>query len=46
MNEVWFDDLEALKVRVQFFAETLGNGAEADLVRENWFVVAREEVVA
>jgi hypothetical protein len=45
VNEVWFDDLEALAVRVQFFAETLGDGTEDDLVRENWFVVAREEVV-
>ena len=45
VNEVWFDDLEALAARVQFFAETLGGQTEDDLVRENWFVVAREEVI-
>jgi hypothetical protein len=45
VNEVYFDDLDALRVRVEFFAETLGDQTEDDLVGDNWFVVAREEVV-
>ena len=46
VNEVYFDDLDALRVRIEFFAKTLGDQTEDDLVSENWFVVGREEVVA
>jgi hypothetical protein len=46
VNEVYFDDLDALRVRVEFFAQTLGDQTEDDLVGDNWFVIAREEVVA
>jgi hypothetical protein len=45
VNEVWFDDLDGLQRRVEWFRENLRDGAEDDLVRENWFLVVREEVV-
>lgn len=44
VNEVWFDDLDGLRRRVEWFRENLADG-EDDLVRESWFVVAREEVL-
>jgi hypothetical protein len=42
LNEVYFDDLEGVRTRMAFFAES---PSEDDLVGENWFVVAREEVL-
>jgi hypothetical protein len=42
LNEVYFDDLEGVRNRMAFFAES---PSEDDLVGENWFVVAREEVL-
>jgi hypothetical protein len=45
VNEVWFDDLDSLQRRVEWFRENLRDGAEDDLVRVNWFLVVREEVV-
>ena len=44
LNEVYFDDLESLRRRIEWFREHLLD-QEDDLVRENWFIVAREEVV-
>ena len=44
LNEVYFDDLESLRRRVEWFREHLLD-QEDDLIRENWFIVAREEVV-
>jgi hypothetical protein len=44
-NEVYFDDLDSLRFRVDWFAENLRGQAEADLVGESWFVAAREEVL-
>ena len=45
LNEVYFDDLDALRRRIEWFREHLLDRPEEDLVRENWFIVAREEVV-
>jgi hypothetical protein len=45
LNEVYFDDMDALQARIAYFQHTLGHGAEDDLVSENWFVAAREEVL-
>ncbi len=44
VNEVYFDDLAGLQQRVDWFRENL-DGTEDDLVRENWFLVVREEVL-
>ena len=44
LNEVYFDDLDGLRTRIEWFREHLLD-QEDDLVRENWFIVAREEVV-
>ncbi len=44
VNEVYFDDLESLRRRVEWFAENLGAGDE-DLVGERWFISVREEVL-
>ena len=45
VNEVWFDDLESLHTRITWFRENLSGQAEADLVRQSWFIAVREEVV-
>ena len=44
-NEVYFDDLEDLRRRSEWFAESLGTGTEDDLVSQNWFLAASEEVL-
>jgi hypothetical protein len=43
LNEVYFDDLDSLRRRVEWFRD-LGD-TEDDLVRENWFLIAREELL-
>ena len=45
VNEVYFDDLKSLRTRITWFRENLSGQAEADLVRQSWFIAAREEVV-
>ena len=50
VNEVWFDDLAGLRARVEWFRANLsapaGSGrAEADLIRQSWFIAVREHVV-
>jgi hypothetical protein len=44
-NEVYFDDIESLRRRADWFAEALGTGTEDDFVSVNWFLVASEEVL-
>jgi hypothetical protein len=44
-NEVYFDDLDGLRLRVDWFKENLRGVGEEDLVRESWFMAAREEVI-
>jgi hypothetical protein len=44
-NEVYFDELDDLRRRSDWFAESLGMGTEDDLVSQNWFLVASEEVL-
>jgi hypothetical protein len=44
-NEVYFDDIESLRRRAEWFAESLGSGTEDDFVSQNWFLVASEEVL-
>ena len=45
LNEVWFDDVEALRTRIGWFREKLLDHRDDDLVRQSWFIAAREEVV-
>jgi hypothetical protein len=45
LNEVYFDDLDGLQTRIAYFAETLGGQNEDDLVRQGWFLAAREELL-
>lgn len=45
VNEVYFDDVEALQQRIEWLAENLGSGTEDDLVSQSWFLSVREEVV-
>jgi hypothetical protein len=47
LNEVYFDaeDLEGVRARIAFFAETMKDQGEEDLVSKNWFLVAREELL-
>lgn len=45
VNEVHVADVAGLRARIAFFAEKMTPAAEADLVRESWFLAAREEVL-
>jgi len=45
LNEVYFDDIESLRTRIEWFRENLSGQAEEDLVRQSWFIAAREEAV-
>jgi hypothetical protein len=45
VNEVWFDDLAGLRARVEWFRANLSGPAEADLIRQSWFIAVREHVV-
>lgn len=45
LNEVYFDDVEGLRRRIDWFAENLQGGTEDDLVSEAWFLAAREHVL-
>jgi hypothetical protein len=46
VNEVYFDDVPSLRRRIEWFRENLGGQGEADLIRQSWFIAAREEVLA
>ena len=43
INEVYFDGVEGLRARVEWFNENLQEQAEQDLVREASFIAVREE---
>jgi hypothetical protein len=45
LNEVYFDDLDSLRFRIEWFGQNLRQETEADLVSRSWFVAAREELV-
>lgn len=44
VNEVYFDDAEGLRARVDWFHENFDPAGD-ELVRASWFVAAREEVL-
>jgi hypothetical protein len=45
LNEVYFDDVRSLRVRIDWFEQNLRDQAETDLVAQSWFIAAREEVL-
>jgi hypothetical protein len=45
VNEVYFDDLESLAVREDWFAANLDRAGEDDLIGEHWFLSVTEEVL-
>jgi hypothetical protein len=45
LNEVYVDDEESLRTRIEWFREHLAGQAERDLVRQSWFIAARERAV-
>jgi hypothetical protein len=46
VNEVWFDDLDALRTRIRWMTEALSTGADDDFVGESSFVAVREQVLS
>jgi hypothetical protein len=44
VNEVYFDDLEGLRARIDWFRANFDPAGD-DLVRESWFVAAREDLL-
>jgi hypothetical protein len=46
LNEVYFDDVDALRERSRWFRESLAGGPGADFVRQSWFLAVRQERVA
>jgi hypothetical protein len=45
LNEVWFDDLDGLQTRIDWFRDNLGDRPDDGLVRRSWFLAAREDVL-
>lgn len=45
LNEVYFDDVDSLQARIDWFDRNLRGRAEADLVSQSWFVAAGEELL-
>jgi hypothetical protein len=45
INEVWFDDIGALRSRIRWLTDALATGADDDFVGESAFMAVREEVV-
>jgi hypothetical protein len=45
VNEVYFDDAESLRIRIEWFRENLSAQSEAGLVRQSWFIAVREQLL-
>jgi EthD domain len=45
VNEVWFDDEDALRTRIAWLDEAVGRGDDDDLVHEASFLAVREELL-
>jgi hypothetical protein len=45
VNEVWFDDEDALRTRIAWLDEAVGRGDDDDLVGEASFLAVREDVL-
>jgi hypothetical protein len=46
VNEVYFDDENALRTRIEWFAENMGDQGESDLVSRFTFVAVREQIIS
>jgi len=44
-NEVYFEDLDGLRRRIEWLDRALADGMQDPLVKENWFLAVREAVV-
>lgn len=44
VNEVWFDDVDALRARVAWLAGAAADRADRDLFGASWFLAVREEL--
>jgi hypothetical protein len=45
LNEVYFDDAPGLRTRIEWFRDNVAGQAGEDLVRQSWFIAAREQAV-
>lgn len=45
VNEVYFDDVDSLRTRIDWFRENLPEPADGALVGRSWFIAVHEEVV-
>lgn len=45
VNEVWFDDEDALRTRIAWMADAVGSGGDEDFIGSSAFLAVREEVV-
>jgi hypothetical protein len=45
LNEVYFNDLEGLRARIDYFAATMSEQSEDDLVSEAYFVAVTEDLI-
>lgn len=45
VNEVYFDDIDALKKRIAWFQDNMEQSAQAELFSRSWFLAAREETL-
>lgn len=45
VNEVYFDDVDSMRVRMTWLDEAMKTRGEDDLVRANWFLALREDLL-
>lgn len=45
INEVYFDDHQGLRKRMQWFEANVGEGSEDDLFEANWYLCLREDLL-
>jgi hypothetical protein len=45
LNEVYFDDIDSLQSRIEWFDQNLRGEAETDLVSQSWFVAVSEDLL-
>lgn len=45
VNEVWFNDEEALRTRIAWMADAVGSGGDDDFVGSSAFLAVREEII-
>ena len=45
VNEVWFDDEDALRARIRWMADAVGGGGDDDFMSSSAFLAVREAIV-